>query len=287
MSENESGRARRDAARDRARAALAAEQSRRRRRRTLGISGIVVGSLAVVAVVALVIANSVQPAGPGPRNAASDGVLLTGANGRIVPVETRAVPDGGTPTPNEQDGTKTAITIYADYMCPYCNQFETAQMPRIRQWVEDGTATLELHPLGLLDRVSLGSRYSTRSAAAAACVADHDPDAFLAFNSSLYEHQPSESTRGLTNDELASLARQAGATDPAVAPCITRQDFAGWVADATNRAMNDPVPNSSLDGITSTPTIIVDGEQYNADGAASLADVDAFAAFVRKHGRAS
>lgn len=210
MNENESSRARRDAARERARAARAAEQSRRRRLRTLGISGIIVGGLAVIAVVVLVIANSVQPAGPGPRNTASDGVLLTGVNGRIVPVETRAVPDGGTPTPTEQDGSETAITIYADYMCPYCNQFETAQMSRIRQWVEDGTATLELHPLGLLDRVSLGSRYSTRSAAAAACVADHDPDAFLAFNSSLYEHQPSESTRGLTNDELASLARGAG-----------------------------------------------------------------------------
>jgi protein-disulfide isomerase len=287
MSENESSRARRGAARERARAARAAEQSRRRRLRTLGISGIIVAGLAVVAVVLLVIANSVQPAGPGPRNTASDGVLLTGSNGRIVPVETRAVPDGGTPTPTEQDGSKTAITIYADYMCPYCNQFETAQMPRIRQWVEDGTATLELHPLGLLDRMSLGSRYSTRSAAAAACVADHDPDAFLAFNTSLYEHQPSESTRGLTNDELASLAREAGAEDPAVARCITGQDFAGWVADATNRAVNDPVPNSSLDGITSTPTILVDGEQYDPDGSTSLADPEAFASFVRRHDRAS
>jgi protein-disulfide isomerase len=287
MSENESSRARRDAAREHARAARAAEQSRRRRLRTLGISGIIVAGLAVVAVVVLVIANSAQPAGPGPRNTASDGVLLTGSNGRIVPVETRAVPDGGTPTPTEQDGSKTAITIYADYMCPYCNQFETAQMPRIRQWVEDGTATLELHPLGLLDRVSLGSRYSTRSAAAAACVADHDPNAFLAFNSSLYEHQPSESTRGLTNDELASLARDAGATDPSVARCITGQDFAGWVADATNRATNGPVPNSSLDAITSTPTIIVDGEQYDADGSTSLADPEAFASFVRRHDRAS
>lgn len=287
MSENESSRARRDAARERARAARAAEQSRRRRLRTLGISGIIVGSLAVVAVVVLVIANSVQPAGPGPRNTASDGVLLTGSNGRIVPVRTRAVPGGGTPTATVQDGSKTAITIYADYMCPYCNQFETAQMPRIRQWVADGTVTLELHPLGLLDRVSLGSRYSTRSAAAAACVADHDPDAFLAFNTSLYEHQPSESTRGLTNDELASLAREAGAEDPAVARCITGQDFAGWVADATNRAVNDPVPNSSLDGITSTPTILVDGEQYDPDGSTSLADPEAFASFVRRHDRAS
>ncbi|MBT1610540.1 DsbA family protein [Curtobacterium poinsettiae] len=287
MSEQETSRARRDAVRERARATRAKEQSRRRRLRTLGLSGAVIGGLAVVAVVVVLVAGSVQPAGPGPRNAASDGVLLTGVHGRIVPVETRAVPAGGTPTPTDQDGSKTAIVVYADYMCPYCNQFETAQMPQIRQWVEDGTATLELHPLGLLDRLSLGSRYSTRSAAAAACVADHDPDAFLAYNASLSGHQPSENTRGLTNDELASLARGAGARAPEVASCITGQRFAGWVADATNRAVQDPVPNSTLDGITSTPTILVDGEQYDPDGSTSLADPEAFASFVRRHDRAS
>jgi protein-disulfide isomerase len=280
MSENESKRVRRDAARERARETRAKEQARRRRNRTLGVSGIIVGSLAVVAVVVLVIANSVQPAGPGPRNMASDGILLTGQDGKIAPVETKATPADGTPTPTEQDESVANITVYSDYMCPYCNQFETAQMDQVEQWVEDGSATLELHPFSLLDRVSLGSKYSTRSAAAAACVANYDPDAFLAYNTSLYENQPSESTRGLTNDELASLAKDAGATNGEVALCITGQDFAGWVADATNRVMNDPIPNSSLDKVTGTPTVIVNGKQYSG----SLTDTDAFASFVEQNG---
>ncbi|WP_396290614.1 DsbA family protein [Curtobacterium sp. KT1] len=280
MSENESKKVRRDAARERAREARVKEQARRRRNRTLGISGIIVGSLAVVAVVVLVIANSVQPAGPGPRNMASDGILFTGQSGKIVPVETKATPDGGTPTATKQDDSVANITVYSDYMCPYCNQFETAQMDQIQQWVEDGSATLELHPFNLLDRVSLGSKYSTRSAAAAACVANDDPDAFLAYNTSLYENQPSESTKGLTNDELASLAKEAGATSSKVASCITGQHFAGWVADATNRVMNDPIPNSSLDKVTSTPTIIVNGKQFTG----SLTDTDAFASFVEQNG---
>jgi protein-disulfide isomerase len=280
MSENESKRVRRDAARERARETRAKEQARRRRNRTLGVSGIIVGSLAVVAVVVLVIANSVQPAGPGPRNMASDGILLTGQDGEIAPVETKATPADGTPTPTEQDESVANITVYSDYMCPYCNQFETAQMDQVEQWVEDGSATLELHPFSLLDRVSLGSKYSTRSAAAAACVANYDPDAFLAYNTSLYENQPSESTRGLTNDELASLAKDAGATNGEVASCITGQDFAGWVADATNRVMNDPIPNSSLDKVTGTPTVIVNGKQYSG----SLTDTDAFASFVEQNG---
>ncbi len=280
MSENESKKARREAARERARLARAKEQARRRRNKTLGISGIIVGALAVAAIVVVVVANSVQPAGPGPKNMASDGVLLTGSNGQIVPVTTKATPEGGKPTPTKQDDSVANITVYSDYMCPYCNQFETSQMSQIQQWVKDGSATLELHPFNLLDRVSLGSKYSTRSAAAAACVANYDPDAFLAYNTSLYENQPSESTRGLTNDKLASLAKAAGATNENVASCITDQKFAGWVADATNRVLNDPIPNSSLDKVTGTPTVIVNGKQYNG----SLTDTDAFAAFVEQNG---
>lgn len=283
MSEDDGKKARRAAARERARETREKEQARRRRNRTLGISGIIVGGLAVVAIVVVVIANSVQPAGPGPRNMASDGVLLHGVDGQVQPVTTKATPEGGKPTPTKQDDSVTNITVYSDYMCPYCNQFETSQMPQIKQWVEDGSATLELHPFNLLDRVSLGSKYSTRSAAAAACVADSDPDAFLAYNTSLYENQPSESTRGLTNDKLAALAKAAGATSGEVASCIQDQRFAGWVGDATNRVLNEAIPNSSLDKVTSTPTIIVNGKQYTG----SLTDTDAFAAFAEQNGGAA
>jgi protein-disulfide isomerase len=283
MSENDGTKARRAAARDRARETRAKEQARRRRNRTLGISGIILGGLAVIAIVVVVIANSVQPAGPGPENMASDGLLLHGVDGKIVPVSTAAVPDGGTPTPTRQDDSVANITVYSDYMCPYCNQFETSQMSQIEQWVRGGSATLELHPFNLLDRESLGAEYSTRSAAAAACVANDDPDAFLAYNTSLYEHQPSESTRGLTNDELASLAKAAGATGAGVASCITHQRFAGWVADATKRVLTEEIPNSSLDKVTSTPTVIVNGAQYKG----SPTDTEAFAAFVDQHGGAA
>lgn len=280
MSDNQGKKARRDEARERARAGREKERARRRRNRTLTISGIIVGGLAVVSAIVLVVATSVQPAGPGPANMASDGIVLHGVDGKIEPVTTKATPEGGKPTPTEQDDSVANITVYSDYMCPYCNQFETAQMAQIQQWVKNGSATLELHPFNLLDRVSQGSKYSTRSAAAAACVADSAPEDFLAYNTALYANQPSENTTGLTNDELASLAAKAGATGSDVRTCITDQRFAGWVADATNRVLNDPIPNSSLDKLTGTPTIIVNGKQYTG----SLTDTDAFAAFVLQNG---
>ncbi|ROP64463.1 MULTISPECIES: thioredoxin domain-containing protein [unclassified Curtobacterium] len=284
MSDNESSKkARRNAARERAAAQREKEKSRRRRNRTLTISGIIVGGLAVIAVVVLVIANSIQPVGPGPKNMASDGILFKGENSQIVPVTTKAIPEGGKPTATKQDDSLANITVYEDYMCPYCNQFETAQMTQIKQWVQSGSATLEMHPFNLLDRSSLGSKYSTRAAAAAACVANYQPDAFLDVNAAFYENQPSENTRGLSNAKLASIAKKAGATDKDIASCITDQKFAGWVGDATNRALTEKIPNSSLDKLTGTPLVLVNGKQYSG----TLTDTDAFAAFVEQNVSAS
>lgn len=284
MSDNESKKARRNAARERAREARQKEQARRRRNKTFLISGIIVGALAVVAIVVLVVANSIQPVGPGPKNMASDGILLTGKSGKIVPVETKAIPEGGKPTATKQDDSVANITVYEDYMCPICNQFETGNMTQIKQWVEDGTATLEVHPFNLLDRSSLGSKYSTRSAAAAACVANYDPEAFLDVNSAFYANQPSENTRGLTNDELAKIAKKAGATNAKVQSCITDQKFAAWVGDATNRVLTEPLANSDLPKLTGTPTVIVNGKQYNGNGTNAWSDAQSFASFVEQNG---
>lgn len=281
MSEHDTGSRGRQAARERARTALRAERTRRRRDTVLGVGALVLGALAVVTVVAVVVAPAAHPEGPGPRNAASDGVLLRGDHGEVVAARTGAVPTGGTPTPTRQHDGVADITVFADYQCPYCNQFETAQFPQIERWVRDGSATLELHPISLLDSSSLGARYSTRSAAAAACVADRDPDAFLAFTTALFAKQPSEGTRGLTDDELVTMAARVGADDPTTATCITQQHFAPWVGAATERARSGPLPNSSLAGITSTPTVLVDGRQYGTDPRTqSLTDSAQFAAFV-------
>ncbi|WP_166645541.1 DsbA family protein [Curtobacterium flaccumfaciens] len=284
MSDNETKKARRNAARERAQAAREKEQARRRRNRIALVSAIVVGSLAVISAVVLIIANSIQPVGPGPKNMASDGIVLKGQSGKIVAERTKAIPEGGTPTATKQDDSVANITVYEDYLCPICNQFESGNMDQIKQWVQDGSATLEVHPFNLLDRSSLGSKYSTRSAAAAACVANYDPDKFLDVNTALYANQPEEGTRGLTNAELASVVKKAGVTNKSVAECITGQKFQGWVGDATNRVLTEPLANSDLPKLTGTPTVIVNGKQYNAQGTSAWTDADAFAAFVEQNG---
>ena len=98
-----------------------------------------------------------------------------------------------------------SVDTYVDFMCPYCNQFEQAEGETIRQLIDDGSITLNVHPVSILDRVSQGTQYSTRSASAAYCVAESDPDALLDFITAMYAQQPAESSPGLTDDEIVLI----------------------------------------------------------------------------------
>lgn len=267
---------RRDQARETARLQREAEQRRRRRIRWAVNGGIAAGLLAVVAVVALVVTTG----GGGavrPANMARDAVTITAAGAETAP------PDASS-AGSEDDPDRVDIVVFADYLCPFCGQFETANSEQIRQWVASGAAAHEFHPIAILDRLSLGSAYSTRAANALACVADASPDAVPAFNDLLFQQQPAEGTEGLTDAQLAEHAATAGAGD--VSACIDGQDFADWVGDATERAAEG---ESSPTGrpVQSTPTVLVDGHDYAewlSANRRSLADPAAFAAFVAEVG---
>lgn len=267
---------RREHARELAREQREAQQRRRRRNRWLLNGGIGAGLLAIVAVVALVVTTG-GAAGARPANTAHDAVTISAAGAET------ASPDASTAA-SEDDPGAVDIVVFADYLCPFCGRFETANAEQIEQWVASGTASLEFHPIAILDRLSLGSAYSTRAANAMACVADAQPEAVTAFNGLLFANQPAERTEGLTDAQLAAFAEQAGAGDASA--CIDGQDFAGWVGEATERALaGETSPNGAA--VESTPTVLVDGQDYtawlSANGRA-LADPSAFADFVAEAG---
>ena len=268
---------RRDAAREKARILREEQKKRDRRNKLLIQGGVVVAILAVAALVVGLVLQNTKPAGPGPQNMASDGILLVGGESGIQAVETAAIPEGGEPTPTEPDesGTVANIVTYIDYLCPYCGQFETTNNETIRTMVESGAATLEVHPIAILTNKSAGTQYSLRAANAAACVAELSPEAFFDFNGLMFENQPEELSTGLTNDEIKSIASEAGAAS-SVDACIDDTRFKGWVQDATERALTGPIPNSELESVTGTPTVLVNGKQY----VGSLEDTAEFQAFV-------
>jgi protein-disulfide isomerase len=271
---------RREAAREHARLLREEAQKKARRRRwwIQGSIGVVI--VAVLAVVALVIVNTI-PQGQtsaGPKNMISDGIVLTSTT---QAVRTPALQPGEKPTPTTQSSEKTKayITIYSDYQCPYCQQFESTNMTQIGQWIDAGIAQLEIHPLNYLTSPANGG-YSLRSSNAAACVANDDPDKFFAVNSAFYKNQPKEGTGGLNNAKILSILKGAGASSSAITKCVNDGTFDSFVNAATARATTKPLPNSSVTTFTGTPTVIVNGQQYTSTAQDALTNASLFQQFV-------
>lgn len=267
---------RRQAAREKARALREEQKKKDRRTRIFLQGGIILASLVIIAIIALVIVNSIRPAGPGPANMASDGIQVSQGN---VALETPALAAGQTPVANTPDTSKGVLDIqlYVDYLCPICGQFEKTNGDYIASLLDNGGATVEIHPIAILDRLSQGTKYSTRATNAAACVANYSPNQFYDFHTLLFANQPEENSAGLSDDQLVDLTTQAKVKKAdQVASCIRNQGFKTWVAAAQARALNGPIPNSNVDKVVGTPTVIVNGFKYPG----SVSDLAAFQAFV-------
>jgi protein-disulfide isomerase len=285
---------RREAARQRASELRARQKRKERRGKWLLQGGILLGIVAIVAVVAFAIVSTVRPAAPGPRNMLSDGIVLTSTT---TAVETPALAAGEEPEPAAAQEGALQVQVYLDYLCPFCGQFEQTNAEQIAALLDSGSAaategetatpapsespasgaiTYEIHPIAILDSQSLGTSYSTRAANAAACVADSSPSSFWAFNEALFANQPEERTVGLTDAELTDLALGVSPADPdAVETCIAEGTFEDWVGDATARARNGGVPGTDIP-VSGTPTIVVNGAQFTG----ALDDPAAFASFL-------
>ncbi|MEO5535295.1 MAG: thioredoxin domain-containing protein [Pseudolysinimonas sp.] len=273
---------RRDEAREIARIEREKRQKSEARNTILIRGGVTVAIVAVIAAVGWGIWIGTRPEGAGPANMASDGILLTGSNGAITPVTTDGVPAGADPTPTDPKKYDVPVHIvtYIDFGCPFCNQFETANSGQIRQLLQDGLGTLEVHPINLLSTSFLGSGYSLRSANAGACVAAYAPDKFLDVSDAFFKQQPAENTAGLTDAEIVTLLASAGASSDKITSCVNNEEFKGWVNASTTRVLSDPALKNPGSGKFGTPTIIVNGVFYQPS---NLSDPQEFATFLTKN----
>jgi protein-disulfide isomerase len=266
----------REAAREKARLLREAQKKKELRNKWILQGGIIVGALAVVGIIALILTTTLKPAGPGPLNMASDGIQINKGGVATETVALRADQDP-IPTERDEDAGEVNIQIYADYLCPICGVFEETNMEYIESLLANGGTTVDIHPITILDRLSQGTKYSTRAVNAVACVANYSPDQTFAFHKSLFTKQPAENTGGLSDEELIGLAKGSGVQQAdKVATCIEDQEFKSWVNASSNRALTGPIPNSDIEKIEGTPTIIVNGVKYTGP----INDAAAFQAFV-------
>ncbi|MDQ0642375.1 DsbA family protein [Microbacterium murale] len=254
---------------------------------------IIVGAVAVVAVgavgtaVAMAVSSSVSKPTMSPSGMDADGIVVNTApnvGAEEVP-ETPAPEETGTgatetPEPTPEPTASAAavdVHIYVDYLSPGAGEFERANARQLAGWINEEAVTVTYHPVSMLTASSNGTKYSLRSAAAAACVSTYSPAQFYSFNHELLVDQPEVDSNGRTDVELADLAIAVGVDDAKVVRnCIEDGDFASWAKEATSRALEGPLAGSDDLVLTSAPMIVVNGEAY----VGSLKDPVEFAQFV-------
>jgi protein-disulfide isomerase len=258
----------RQEARDKARTLREQQSKKSKRNKILIQSSLAVTVIGVIALVTVLIISSLRPPGPGPANMQSDGIKI--GEGLVAERTPALLPDE-LPVPSEAnaDGVP-ALNIFVDYSCPACAQFESIYGELLRTWAESGTATVEYHLLSFRDAQTAGTRYATRSANSAACVAEFAPDSFFTYNDLLLRSQPvPPASYELTDDQMVQLVGAAGAENLSeIEACIVGETFSNWVSQATARAMSTgplSVRNSEIPLVVGTPTVLVNGKEFQPE----------------------
>jgi protein-disulfide isomerase len=241
------GRSKRAAARQRLAAKRAAEAAARaaaRRRQRTVVGAVVAAVLLVVAVVVVIAVQTSRTS--------------TSASAAVPPNTV----DGGTVVVVGSADAPVTVDLYEDFQCPNCKAFEDAAGSTLAQLVAAGTVQVHHHGMAFLD-THANDNYSTRALnAAAVVVGAAGTDAFQTFSDLLFANQPDESGSGLTDDQLIAYAAQAGAGGAEVEQQIRDLHYGDWVTTVTDQA--------SKDGVTGTPTVLVDGTALDDLSAAGL-----------------
>jgi protein-disulfide isomerase len=281
---------RREAVREKAQQVQAKQSRARTARRTT----VIVGIIAVVGLAGGAVAWALQSAASkptlSPSNVSNDGFRVTavtgiadtttqgmdGSSATATPTPTTAGTPTPTPSPSNTAQATVDIRVYVDYLAPGAKQFQVANAQQLAKWVTADSATLTYYPVAMLSAKSNGTKYSLRSASAAACVASYSPESIFSFNNALLGQQPEQGTDGLTDAQLADLAIASGADSPKVVrDCIENEDYVTWAKSATDRAL-EGLPGTKNVTLTGTPMILVNGTPY----VGALDDPKEFAQFV-------
>jgi protein-disulfide isomerase len=225
-------------ARERLREQREIDKAREKRKRTLIAVGAVVAVLAIAAGVGLLVAG--RNNGGGVAVAAPAGAA--GKDKLVIPVGASDAP--------------STLTVYEDFRCPACGQFEKTFTDTIHQLEDSGQIKVDYHLVRIIDG-NAGGTGSLNAANAAACAQDQNK--FRAYHDVLYANQPVE-----TDDKFAQKTyllqladKVGGLKTPTFTTCVNNGTYDAWVKKS-NSAFGQS-------GFNSTPTVLLNNTNIYAD----------------------
>jgi protein-disulfide isomerase len=216
------------------------------RRRNVVIAG-AVAAIGVIAIIAFVFtrAPASHPAESSinlPAVVAADVAYMAS-----IPNDGRVLGDPNAPV---------TLVEWADYQCPFCGTFSREIMPRIIQdYVVTGKVKIDFRDLPFLDTTS-GYGESDMAAEAAACAADQGK--FWEMHDTIFANQFGENAGAYSKERLIAMAGHAGLDVDQFTECFEKrthkEDVAAMQAEAIEL------------GITSTPTLVINGKTVRYSG---------------------
>lgn len=212
-----------------------------RQRRLIGvIAGLIALLLVGVLVFALTSSNRGPAAGtqavPPNANAAQNAIVV--AKGRE-----------GTPT----------VTLYADYQCGACANFEQAYGPMLENTAKAGDWTFEVKVMTFRED-ALRNDASTRAAVAASC--SDFAGVYGAYHREVFANQESPQTQGSVGYSNQLLRETIPATVGITGDALT--SFQQCYDARTTLSFVEAVERSAYeDGVNSTPSITVNGKKID------------------------
>jgi protein-disulfide isomerase len=135
----------------------------------------------------------------------------------------------------------TTITLYEDFHCPHCAEFEEQFGPVITQAQQSGAARVELYPMSFIDE---GSAAASN---AMACAAE------AGFGQAYYVGLFANHTLKWSDQQLIDLAAKVGGSPTETfQTCVTSNAHADWVSSINATA--------DKNGIAQTPTMLINGK---------------------------
>lgn len=263
-------------AREKARLIREAQLKKDKRNKLLIGWGIVAAVVVIIAVVALVVTSTMRnnapiaDQGPTPANGNVHGGITLLANTEVAKLEPATVDAASVGEPPEtapaeivapgaeaEAGKPVKVVLYVDFICPVCKNFEAQYNEQLTSLRNEGKISVEYRALGFLDNRS-STNYSSRAANAAACVVNESPEKYAEFVDSLFANQPAEGGAGISDNDLKKMATDIGAKP--IDTCVDEKTYRPYVKFTTKQA--------AAIGVTGTPTVFVDGQQWGKGASA-------------------
>lgn len=148
------------------------------------------------------------------------------------------------PIPLGPPEAPVTITLYEDFHCPHCADFEEEFGPTITQAQESGKARAELYPMSFIDEGSV------TAANAMACAAE------AGFGQAYYLGLFANHTLQWSDPQLIELASKVGGTpSETFKTCVMRRAHADWVSSINAAA--------DTNGVAQTPTMLINGKEVD------------------------